>query len=51
VLIGRAWAWAVGGGGEAGVSQMLEGLKGDIDTALGLTGRTSITDLDETALY
>jgi L-lactate dehydrogenase (cytochrome) len=51
VLIGRAWAWAVAGGGEAGVSQMLEGLRSDIDTALGLTGRNSITELDRTTLY
>ncbi|MGK2932803.1 MAG: L-lactate dehydrogenase [Solirubrobacterales bacterium] len=51
VLVGRAWAWSVAAGGEAGVSQMLKFLKGDIDTALGLTGQTSITDLDQTALY
>ncbi len=51
VLIGRAWAWAVAGGGEAGVARMLTGLKADIDTALGLTGRNSVADLDETALY
>ncbi len=51
VLIGRAWAWAVAGGGQAGVGQMLDGLKADIDTALGLTGRNSVLDLDPSALY
>lgn len=51
VLIGRAWAWAVAGGGEKGVERMLTGIKADIDTALGLTGRNSVKDLDETALY
>lgn len=51
VLAGRAWAWSVAAGGEAGVSQMLGFLKSDIDTALGLTGQTSITGLDPTALY
>jgi L-lactate dehydrogenase (cytochrome) len=51
VLVGRAWAWAVAAGGEAGVRHMLDVLRADIDTALGLTGRTSIADLDASALY
>jgi L-lactate dehydrogenase (cytochrome) len=50
-MVGRAWAWAVAAGGQEGVSKMLEGLKSDIDTALGLTGLNSVTDLDESALY
>jgi len=51
VLIGRAWAWAVAAGGEAGVRHMLDVLRSDIDTALGLTGHTSIADVDASALY
>jgi L-lactate dehydrogenase (cytochrome) len=51
VLIGRAWAWAVAAGGEPGVRHVLDVLRADIDTALGLTGRTSIADLDASALY
>ena len=51
VLVGRAWAWSVAAGGEAGVSQMLGFLESDIDTALGLTGQTSVTGLDPSALY
>jgi len=51
VLIGRAWAWAVAAGGEAGVRHMLDVLRSDIDTALGLTGQTSIADLNASALY
>jgi len=51
VLVGRPWAWAVAARGEAGVRHMLEGLKADIDTALGLTGHTSLADVDGTALY
>ncbi len=51
VLVGRAWAWAVAAGGEAGVSQMIGFLKSDIDTALGLTGQNSVTGLDQSALY
>jgi L-lactate dehydrogenase (cytochrome) len=51
VLVGRAWAWAVAAGGESGVRHMLDVLRADIDTALGLTGRTSIADLDASTLY
>jgi L-lactate dehydrogenase (cytochrome) len=50
VLVGRAWVWAVAGAGEAGVRHMLASLRSDIDVALGLTARTSIADLDESAL-
>jgi L-lactate dehydrogenase (cytochrome) len=51
VLVGRPWAWAVAARGEAGVRHMLEVMKADIDTALALTGQTSIADLDRSALY
>jgi L-lactate dehydrogenase (cytochrome) len=51
VLIGRAWAWAVAAHGRAGVSHVLEVMKADVDTALGLTGQTSIADVDRSALY
>jgi L-lactate dehydrogenase (cytochrome) len=51
VLVGRPWAWAVAARGEAGVRQMLEVMKADIDTALALTGQTSIAAVDRTALY
>jgi L-lactate dehydrogenase (cytochrome) len=51
VIIGRAWAWAVAAGGEQAVSKMVETIRADIDTALGLTGRNSVNDLDWSALY
>ena len=51
VLIGRAWAWAVAARGEAGVRHVIDVMKADIDTALGLTGQTSIADVDRSALY
>jgi L-lactate dehydrogenase (cytochrome) len=51
VLVGRPWAWAVAARGEGGVRHMLEVMKADIDTALALTGQTSIADLDQAALY
>jgi L-lactate dehydrogenase (cytochrome) len=51
VLIGRPWAWAVAARGEAGVRHVLRVFKADIDTALGLTGHTSVADVDRSALY
>jgi L-lactate dehydrogenase (cytochrome) len=51
VLVGRAWAWAVAGRGEAGVNHMLEGLRADIDVALALTGNRSFETVDREALY
>jgi L-lactate dehydrogenase (cytochrome) len=51
VLVGRAWAWAVAAGGQDGVRHMLDVLRADIDTALGLTARSSVSDLDTSALY
>jgi L-lactate dehydrogenase (cytochrome) len=51
VLVGRPWAWAVAARGESGVRHMLEVMRADIDTALGLTGQTSIASLDRSALH
>jgi L-lactate dehydrogenase (cytochrome) len=51
VLVGRPWAWAVAGRGEAGVRHVLRVMKADLDTALGLTGNTSIAAVDRSALY
>jgi L-lactate dehydrogenase (cytochrome) len=51
VLLGRAWAWAVAARGEAGVRHVLDVIRADIDVALGLTGNTSITDVDRSTLY
>src|SRR4051794_1971454 len=51
VLIGRPWAWAVAARGEAGVRHVLRVMRNDLDTALGLTGQTSIAGVDRSALY
>jgi L-lactate dehydrogenase (cytochrome) len=51
VLIGRPWAWAVAARGEAGVRHVLEVMKADIDTAMALTGQTSIAAVDRTAVH
>ena len=51
VLLGRAWAWAVAARGQRGVRHVLAVMKADMDVALGLTGYTSIADVDRSALY
>ncbi|MFL5823420.1 MAG: L-lactate dehydrogenase [Solirubrobacteraceae bacterium] len=51
VLIGRPWAWSVAARGERGVRHVLGVLKADMDVALALTGHTSISDVDRSALY
>jgi L-lactate dehydrogenase (cytochrome) len=43
-LIGRAWAWALGGGGEAGVAQMLEQMLQELRMAMSLTGCVDVRD-------
>lgn len=37
-LIGRAWAWALGANGEAGVAHMLQILRSELRVAMALTG-------------
>jgi len=37
-LIGRAWAWSLGAGGEAGVTHMLQILRQELRVAMALTG-------------
>ena len=51
VLIGRAWAWAVAARGETGVRHVLDVMRADIDVALALTGQTSVSEIDRSALY
>ena len=42
-LIGRAWAWALGAAGERGVSNVIEVMRGELMTAMALTGCTDVT--------
>jgi L-lactate dehydrogenase (cytochrome) len=42
VLLGRAWAYALAGGGEAGVRHMLGLVEAEMRVAMALTGATSI---------
>ncbi len=45
VLLGRAWAYALGARGEAGVAHLLELLAAELRVAMALTGCTRIADL------
>lgn len=50
VLLGRPFAYGLASDGEAGVRQVIRTLMADIDLTLGLSGRTSIEELDQTLL-
>ena len=41
-LIGRAWAYALGARGEAGVAHMLQILRQELRVAMALTGCTDV---------
>ena len=45
VLIGRAWAYALAGAGQAGVAHVLALLEAEMKVAMALTGVTRIADL------
>ncbi|RYY23862.1 MAG: alpha-hydroxy-acid oxidizing protein [Sphingomonadales bacterium] len=45
VLLGRAWAYALAGGGEAGVSHMLKLIEAEMRVAMALTGCASISEI------
>jgi L-lactate dehydrogenase (cytochrome) len=50
-LIGRAFLYALGAMGEAGVTQALELIHRELDLTMGLCGRLRIEDLDRSVLY
>ena len=50
-MIGRPWVWAVAARGERGVRHILTVMQADMDTALALTGNTSLASVDRSALY
>ena len=50
VLLGRAWAWALAGGGEAGIGKMLGIIEAEMRIAMALTGTTRIGEIDRTIL-
>ena len=50
VLIGRPWAWALGGGGEAGVAHVLKIIEAEMRVAMALTGVTRVADISRDLL-
>ncbi len=50
VLLGRAWAWALAAGGEAGVAKMLGLVEAEMRVAMALTGTTRIDEIDRNCL-
>ena len=46
VLLGRAWVYALAGGGQAGVAHMLRLLEAEMRVAMALTGVTTIQQID-----
>ena len=49
-MIGRAWLYGLAAGGEAGVARSLEILMKEIDITMALLGRTTVAQLDRSAL-
>jgi L-lactate dehydrogenase (cytochrome) len=45
-MIGRAYVYGLGAGGEAGVAKAIDILAKELDVAMALTGTTSVRDLD-----
>jgi len=50
VLLGRAWAWALGAGGEAGITRMLGIIEAEMRIAMILTGTARIADINQNIL-
>jgi L-lactate dehydrogenase (cytochrome) len=50
VLLGRAWAYALAGGGEKGVAHVLQLVEAELRVAMALTGARRVADLDRNAL-
>ena len=50
VLLGRAWAWALAAGGEAGVRQMLAMIENEMRAAMAMMGVQSVGEIDRSVL-
>ncbi|MGC6329454.1 FMN-dependent L-lactate dehydrogenase LldD [Rhizorhabdus sp. FW153] len=50
VLLGRAWVYALAGGGEAGVTHVLRLIEAEMRVAMSLTGVTSVAGIDGSIL-
>lgn len=50
VLLGRAWAWALGAGGEASVTKVLQIIEAEMRIAMALTGVTDVRQINREIL-
>lgn len=50
VLIGRAFLYALGAAGQAGVTRLLQLMKNELDVSMAFCGRTDINDVDRSIL-
>lgn len=50
VLLGRAWAWALAAGGQAGIERMLDIVAAEMRVAMALTGCTRIDEINKDIL-
>ncbi|MBK7162938.1 MAG: FMN-dependent L-lactate dehydrogenase LldD [Sphingomonadales bacterium] len=50
VLLGRAWAYALGAAGQAGVAHMLQLIEAEMRVAMALTGTTAISQVNRSNL-
>ena len=50
VLLGRAWVYALAGGGGAGVAHALRLIEAEMRVAMALIGVTSVSQIDETVI-
>jgi L-lactate dehydrogenase (cytochrome) len=50
VLLGRAWAYALGEGGQPAVAHMLRLIEAEMRVAMALTGATAIAEIDGSRL-
>jgi L-lactate dehydrogenase (cytochrome) len=50
VLLGRAWVYALAGGGQAGVAHVLQLIEAEMRVAMALTGVTRIDEIDRSIL-
>lgn len=50
VMLGRAWAWALGAGGEAGVRKMLAIIEAELRVAMALTGTKRLDSVKRSIL-
>ena len=44
-LLGRAWTYAVAGGGEEGVAHIIRMIREEMNVAMALTGKQRLSDL------